>query len=102
MPDAMILEFDGFGTDTYARVNDALGIDMESGEGDWPDGLVSHSGAASDDGFVVFEIWRSKADQERFMEGRLAAALAAGGVDSPPSRVEWLQLAAHHQHPEQA
>jgi hypothetical protein len=102
MADGLILEFDGFGADTYERVNDALGIDMETGEGDWPDGLVSHIGAARDGGFVVFEVWRSKGDQERFMEGRLAAALAAGGVEGPPSRVEWLQLTAHHEHPEQA
>jgi hypothetical protein len=102
MADGLILEFDGFGVDTYERVNGALGIDMESGEGDWPEGLVSHIGAASDGGFVIFEVWRSKADQERFMEGRLAAALRAGGVDSPPIRTEWLDLAAHHERPEQA
>jgi hypothetical protein len=102
MADGLILEFDGFGQDTYERVNDALGIDMETGAGDWPEGLLTHIGAAREGGFVVFEVWRSQADQERFMEGRLAAALAAGGVEGPPSRVEWLQLAAHHEHPEQA
>lgn len=102
MADGLILEFDGFGQDTYERVNDALGIDMETGAGDWPEGLVSHTAAARDGGFVIFELWRSQADQERFMEGRLAAALAAGGVDSPPSRAEWLQPAAHHERPEQA
>ncbi len=101
MADGLILEFDGFGQETYERVNDALGIDMQSGEGDWPEGLVTHIGAARDGGFVVFEVWRSKADQERFMAGRLDAALKAGGVASAPSRVEWLQLAAHHEHPEQ-
>ena len=101
MADGLILEFDGFGADTYRRVNDELGIDMESGEGNWPEGLVSHTGAARDGGFVVFEVWRSQGDQERFMEERLGPALQAGGVDSPPSRVEWLELAAHHFHPEQ-
>lgn len=102
MADGLILEFDGFGADTYKSVNEALGIDMETGEGDWPEGLVSHTGAARDGGFVVFEIWRSQADQERFMEQRLAPALQAGGATSPPSRVEWLDLTAHHEHPEQA
>jgi len=101
MADALILEFEGFGTDTYERVNGELGIEMETGEGDWPAGLVSHTGAAKDGGFVVFEIWRSKQDQERFMEERLAQALQAGGVEAPPSRVEWLDLAASHNHPEQ-
>ncbi|HEY1855657.1 MAG TPA: hypothetical protein VGG40_13820 [Solirubrobacterales bacterium] len=102
MADGLILEFDGLSADTYARVNDALGIDMETGEGDWPEGLVTHIAAAGDGGFVVYEVWRSRADQEQFMEERLGPALAAGGVEGPPSRVEWLQLTAHHQHPEQA
>jgi len=101
MADALILEFDGLDADTYERVNGELGIDMATGEGNWPEGLVTHTGAAKDGGFVVFEIWRSKADEERFMEERLGAALQAGGVDAPPSRVEWLDLAASHYHPEQ-
>ena len=101
MADALILEFDGFGADTYERVNKELGIDMASGEGDWPDGLVSHAGAAKDGGFLVFEVWRSKADQERFMEERLGAALQAGGAEAPPSRLEWLDLTASHNRPEQ-
>jgi len=96
MADALILEFDGFGVDAYERVNSELGIDPATGEGDWPDGLISHVGAGKDGGLVVFEIWRSQADQEAFMAERLGPALAAGGVDSPPSRVEWLALAAHH------
>lgn len=101
MADALILEFDGFGAETYERVNGELGIEMETGEGNWPAGLVTHSGAATEGGFVVFEIWRSKADQERFMEERLGPALQAGGVEAPPSRIEWLELAASHHHPEQ-
>ena len=44
------------------------------------------------------EIWESRADQERFMADRLGKALQEGGVDAPPSRAEWLDLAAHH-HP---
>lgn len=96
MADALILEFEGFGVDVYERVNNELGIDMGSGEGDWPAGLISHTGAGKDGGWVVFEVWRSQADQERFMAERLGPALQAGGVTSPPSRVEWLALAAHH------
>ncbi len=96
MAEAIILEFEGLGLDDYKRVNDALGIDMASGQGDWPEGLLSHTGAASTDGWVVFEIWDSKESQEEFMEGRLGRALKEGGVDAPPSRLEWLGLEAHH------
>jgi hypothetical protein len=95
MAEALILEFEGFGVDTYESVNRELGIDMASGEGDWPDGMLSHTGAGKEGGWVVFEVWRSQADQELFMAERLGPALRAGGVTGPPTRVEWLALAAH-------
>lgn len=96
MADVLILEFEGFGEDVYRSVNDELGIDMQSGEGDWPDGLLSHTGAATADGFLVFEVWASQEDQERFQEERLNAALQAGGAQGPPKRADWLDLSAHH------
>ena len=96
MAAGLILEFDGVGRSDYEAVNRALGIDMESGEGDWPAGLLFHSGGAKPGGWVVFEVWESQDDQQRFMDTRLAAALGEGGVTEPPSRVEWLDLAAHH------
>lgn len=96
MADALILEFEGVGIEEYERVNDKLGIDMQSGTGDWPAGMQVHSGARKDGGFVVYEVWASKADQERFMEERLGRALQEGGIEGPPSRMEWLDLAAHH------
>ena len=78
MAEVIILEFEGLGADEYQRVNEALGIDMDTGEGDWPEGLISHEAAGSADGLVVFEIWDSRESQEEFMSGRLAAALAEG------------------------
>ncbi len=95
MADALILEFDGFDKDVYERVNEILGLDMDSGEGDWPAGLLVHTAGAKPGGWVVLEVWESRADQERFMTERLGQALAEGGVDTPPSRVEWLDVAAH-------
>jgi hypothetical protein len=92
----LILEFEGFGRETYAAVNERLGIDMETGEGDWPPGLEFHAGGAKPGGWVVFEVWTSKEDQAQFMEGRLGRALQEGGVTGPPSRVEWIELAAVH------
>jgi hypothetical protein len=69
---------------------------MASGEGDWPAGLLFHSGGAKSGGWVVFEVWASQEDQERFMADRLGQALRGGGIGEPPSRIEWLDLAAHH------
>jgi hypothetical protein len=92
----LILEFDGVDVEQYSAVNERLGIDQESGEGDWPPGLEFHAGGAKHGGWVVFEVWESKEAQERFMAERLGRALQEGGITSPPTRVEWLDLAAHN------
>jgi hypothetical protein len=96
MAEGLILEFDGVGREQYEAVNAQLGIDMATGQGDWPEGLLYHAGGAKPGGWVVFEVWDSKDAQERFMSGRLGQALQAGGITGPPSRVEWVDLAAHH------
>lgn len=97
MAETLILEFTGgLGEKEYAAVNRELGIDMETGRGDWPDGLLSHAAGMADDGcFVVSEVWASRADQQAFMDSRLGSALAAGGVQSVPS-VRWVPLMAYH------
>ena len=94
MADAIIWEFDGVGRDDYDAVNEKLGIDPEGAEG-WPEGLVFHAGAAKPGGWVVFEIWESRDAQERFLNDRLRPALEAAGVTTPPTRVEWLDVAAY-------
>ncbi len=96
MAAGLILEFDGVGLEEYQAVNELLGVDMASGEGDWPEGLLFHAGGAKPGGWVVYEVWESPEAQQRFMEARLGKALAEGGIDGPPARVEWLDLAAHH------
>jgi hypothetical protein len=91
----LIMEFDG-DAETYERVTALLGIDVASGEGEWPAGLLFHSGGAKPGGWIVSEVWASQEDQERFMAERLGPALREAGVDDPPSRVEWFDLAAFH------
>jgi hypothetical protein len=96
MPEALILEFTGVGESEYAAVNSHLGIDMKTGKGDWPAGLLAHAAGPTDDGtFLVTEIWSSRADQGAFMDSRLGAALAAGGISAVPS-VRWVPLLAYH------
>ena len=96
MAEGLILEFDGVGREEYDAVNEKLGIDQESGQGDWPAGLLFHAGGAKPQGWVVFDVWESQQAQEHFMNERLGRALQEGGVNGPPSRVEWLDLAAHN------
>ncbi len=99
MAAALILEFEGVTQKEYDAVNAALGIDPTTGEGNWPDGLISHSGGLNSEGhLVVMEVWDSPEHQARFMEGRLGEALGKGGVTEAPSSVTWIELIAHH-HP---
>ena len=96
MPEALILEFEGVGQKEYEAVNKELGIDMTSGQGNWPPGLLMHAAGVADDGsFVVTEVWESRAAQEKFMSERLGAALGKGGITSPP-KSKWARLLAHH------
>jgi len=96
MPEVLILEFTGVSETEYAAVNQQLNIDMHTGAGDWPAGLLSHAaGTADDGGFVVTEVWASRADQGAFMQSRLGPALGAGGITAMP-KVTWVPLLAYH------
>ena len=95
MTEVLILEFEGFDAAAYDQVNAELGINMDTGEGDWPDGLLNHTGAVTaDGGLVVYEIWESKAAQEAFM-ARLGPALHEAGIPEPV-RVEWFDVIGHY------
>jgi len=82
MPYGIVLVFDGVDADQYWAVNDRLGIKRD-GSGDWPAGMLSHTGGPTATGWVVAEVWNSKADQEAFMASRLGAALGMVGVPEP-------------------
>ena len=80
---AIALEFTDVDVKQYDAVNEKLGIDMASGTGDWPAGLLSHAAGPLPTGWIVSEIWASKSAHEGFMAGRLGAALADVGVPAP-------------------
>lgn len=96
MAELLILEFEGLDEDAYAAVNADLGIDMHTGEGAWPAGIVSHTAGPTEGGWIVVEVWETQADQDEFMKTRLGAALRKAGVTGPPKRAEWSKLKAHH------
>lgn len=96
MAEAIILEFAGVGRSQYDQANRELGIDMATGTGDWPSGLLMHAaGTADDGGFVVTEVWSSREAQGIFMQARLAGALEVAGITAPP-KVTWVSLLAYH------
>lgn len=96
MSDALFYEFTGVSADDYNAVNAILGLDAATGRGDWPAGLLSHTGAATaNGGFIVFEVWDSQESQRAFMDSRLGPALGQAQV-AEPARVEWLSVVGHY------
>jgi hypothetical protein len=78
----------GVTEDDYWAVNDKLGMDRQ-GNGDWPEGILFHTGGpTADGGWVVMELWDKKESQTAWMTGRLGAALGAVGVPAPSQVIE--------------
>ena len=95
MAEMIVLRFNGVTQKEYEATNKVLGIDAYAGTGDWPDGMLLHSAGTDDGGhFTVVEVWTSRDAQASFMEGRLGAALQAGGVTSVPE-ITWIPLISY-------
>lgn len=95
MAELLMLEFDGLDETDYAVVNAQLGLDPNTGAGDWPAGLITHVAGVEEGGSAyVIEVWESRQAQLDFMESRLGTALAAGGVTATP-KVTWARLLGH-------
>ena len=96
MSDALFFEFTDVSAHDYKAVNAILGLDPTTGDGLWPAGLLSHTGAAGPDGgFVVFEVWESQESQTAWMASRLGPALTQAGLPEP-KRVRWLTVVGHY------
>lgn len=96
MAELLILEFERLGEADYEKVNEILGLDPTSGEGDWPAGIVSHTAGPTEDGWIVVEVWETRDDQGEFMRARLGPALKQAGFDKPPKRAQWWKAKSHH------
>jgi hypothetical protein len=72
MAELLILEFEGVSEEDYRRVSAQLGIDVDTGKGDWPAEQITHLTALGEGGraFVV-ESWTSREAQAEFMQNRL-------------------------------
>lgn len=79
------------GVEQYDAVNSHLAFDPRTGEGSWPDGLLSHAAGQADDGWVVSEVWETKEAQDAFMHAALGPAFAATQLPQP-TRVTWFEL----------
>jgi hypothetical protein len=96
MPDALFFGSTGVNAHDYRAVNQILGLDPDTGDGLWPTGLLSHTGAAgSDGGFVIFEVWESQQAQTDWMTSRLGPALGKVGLPEP-KRDQRLTVTGHY------
>jgi hypothetical protein len=80
----IVIVFEGVTEDQYWAVNDQLGLPRDDWSAGWPDGAIGHTGGPTGDGgWVVTEVWESKAHHERFMTDRLQPAFMAVSLPQP-------------------
>ena len=74
------MDFEGFTTDQYDAVDEAL-----DPRGNPPPGLIAHSARVDGDTLRVLDIWESPDAFQAFAESRLAATIAETLGDDAPA-----------------
>ena len=80
MPVGMLIQLPGATAEFYDSVMEHLDWDTI----ERPQGFISHYAGPTGDGWLVFDVWETQADFERFVAERLGAALAAASGGTPP------------------
>ena len=78
----LVIDIPGGQLDQYDAVMRKLG---ESG-GVLGEGQTFHAAGPTDDGFTVIDVWNSREDFERFLQGRLGEAIQEAGAPQPQIR----------------
>ena len=65
---------------------DSVVRQLEEGGGHLGEGQTFHVSGPTDDGFMVVDVWNSREDFDRFIQGRLGEAIQAAGVPEPQVR----------------
>jgi hypothetical protein len=65
---------------------DAVKQKLEESGGMLGEGQTFHAAGPTDDGFAVIDVWNSRDDFDRFMQGRLGEAIQEAGVPQPQIR----------------
>jgi hypothetical protein len=94
----MLMMIPGGTKEQYDQVNtEMFGQAMPSPD-QLPDGLVMHSAGPAEGGWYIYDVWDSKEDCERFMDGPLQSAITAVLGDQappgPPPEPQWFEVAA--------
>ena len=88
MATGMLVEMPGVTAEQYDSVMENL---------DWyakdkPQGFVSHYAGPTANGWVVFDVWESQGDFERFMQERLGSALQAAFGEAPQMQPRFIPI----------
>ena len=81
MPVGVTIELPDVDAGVYDKVMDAL--DWDNAEK--PAGFISHYAGPVSGGWLVFDVWESQADFERFAGERLGSAMATAMGGEPPA-----------------
>lgn len=65
---------------------DAVMEKLNEGGGVLGEGQTFHAAGPTENGFTVIDVWNSREDFDRFIQGRLGEAIQAAGVPEPQIR----------------
>jgi hypothetical protein len=82
----MLQMLQGMTKENYEAVNQELFGQSTPANDRLPQGLIMHSAGPAEGGWYVYDVWESKEDFERFMNGDLGNALRSvfGDAPAPP------------------
>jgi hypothetical protein len=79
----MLQMLQGMTKENYEAVNQELFGQATPATDRLPQGLIMHSAGPAEGGWYIYDVWESKKDFERFMNGDLGNALRAVFRDAP-------------------
>ena len=79
MPVGMLAQLPGVNAEGYDSVMQHLEWDTKPK----PDGFISHHAGPTANGWLVFDVWESQGDFERFAQERLAPAMQGAFGEVP-------------------
>jgi hypothetical protein len=85
------IKFDGGTQDQYEAVNAHMNV-----EADPPEGLIFHAAGPIDDGWGVIDFWESREHFDRFLAGRLGAAIQELGDRAPQAPPDIKEFPVHN------
>ena len=68
-----------------AELYDSVMEHLDWKEQELPAGFISHHAGPTKDGWLIFDVWESQEDFERFAQESLGPAMAAATGGQPPS-----------------